>query len=742
VNAASPSFEGSDEAMRAKLKSAIVPRVTFSMTPLSSVLTALEMEAANHEIEVSISMEGDSDPPVSITLRNLSFEKVLDFLTESVGFQWTIQDGVIRVRPRAPGAITGRLFAADTGQALEGVVVMLVDPAKNSEAMTSEFEWPSTSTDSEGRYSFGEVDSGLYELRFNKSGYRTALLRDLEVWSGSVSEADFALPPLPPDLGEVFELEAFSVLAESVDGFAPSRSIDFVSAADFSRYGAPSVASEFNTEGYERIEDSGFRSPLIAPRSTFSIDVDTASYANVRRLLNNGAPPPPDAVRIEELINYFPYDYDGPKMLSGADPKSNNIRELVEHPFAVNCETARAPWAVDHFVVKIGIQGFEVDWDNRPPLNLVFLLDVSGSMKQQDKLPLVVESLRHLVRRLDGRDRVAVVVYAGASGLVLPSTTANNQETILHALEQLDAGGSTNAGEGIELAYAQAREHFIEDGANRVILCTDGDFNVGVTSRGDLTRVIEDKAKDGVYLTVLGFGMGNYKDDMLETLSNKGNGNYGYIDTPAEARKLFGRETAGSMLTIAKDVKIQVEFNPALVKAYRLIGYENRELNDEDFNDDTVDAGELGSGHSVTALYEIAPHDSKIELPEVDELKYQSMVSNHSDNGELMTLKLRYKWPDRDDSRLLSKVIMAKDFPFAKASADFRFACAVAGWGMLLRDSKFKGDIDSDWVTSTAEGAMGDDPGGFRDGFLALAAKSEALRKAKGEIGEDNTFPN
>lgn len=485
------------------------------------------------------------------------------------------------------------------------------------------------------------------------------------------------------------------------------------------------AAPKFNTEGYDFIDENKFRSPQHAPLSTFSIDVDTASYSNVRRIINQGRDLPLDAVRIEELINYFPYDYEPPATEAGADPEETDITKLAEHPFTVHAEVGPAPWAEEHQLVKIGLKGYEVEWDKRPPANLVFLLDVSGSMQSPQKLPLVVDSMKKLVAKLDGRDRVAIVVYAGASGLVLPSTTANNQETIMHAMEQLSAGGSTNGGQGIELAYAQAQEHFIDDGINRVILCTDGDFNVGVTDRGQLTRLIEDKAKSGVFLTVLGFGSGNLKDDMMETLSNKGNGNYAYIDSEKEARKVFSREAGGSMITIAKDVKIQVEFNPALVQAYRLVGYENRKLKDEDFNDDKVDAGELGSGHTVTAIYEIVPPGVEIDLPKVDELKYQTNTAPAGSADELMTVKLRYKWPKDDESNLLSVVVPPREVAFADTSDDFRFATAVAGWGMLLRDSEYKGDVTLDWVETTATNALGNDPGGYRDGFLELVEKSQ-----------------
>jgi secreted protein with Ig-like and vWFA domain len=356
--------------------------------------------------------------------------------------------------------------------------------------------------------------------------------------------------------------------------------------------------------------ENSFASPLAEPLSTFSIDVDTASYANVRRMLNNGWLPPAGAVRIEEMLNYFSYNYAPP-----ADKGA---------PFAAHIAAASAPWAPEHQIVRIALKGYEVPWEERPASNLVFLVDVSGSMSSPDKLPLVKEGLRMLVGRLDARDSVAIVTYAGYEELALPSTTANNRETILHAIDRLGAGGSTNGAGGISMAYEQAKEHYLEKGLNRVILCTDGDFNVGVTSRSDLVDLITEEAKSGVFLSIFSFGTGNLQDSTMEQLADKGNGNYGYVDSESEARRVFVRNVSGNLITIAKDVKIQVEFNPAYVQAYRLIGYENRKLEAQDFNDDRKDAGEIGAGHSVTALYEVIPVGAKWEEPaSVDALKYQ-----------------------------------------------------------------------------------------------------------------------
>ncbi|MBI3180161.1 MAG: VWA domain-containing protein, partial [Deltaproteobacteria bacterium] len=441
--------------------------------------------------------------------------------------------------------------------------------------------------------------------------------------------------------------------------------------------------------------------------STFSIDVDTASYSNVRRFLTEGTRPPPDAVRIEELVNYFSYQYDEPT--AGA-------------PFSAQVEVASCPWKPEHRLARIGLKGRAIPDSERKPANLVFLLDVSGSMFDAKKLPLLKAGLAMLVRNLSNRDRVAIVVYAGASGLVLPSTSCDDRSRILAALDQLEAGGSTNAGAGIELAYRVAAEHFIAGGTNRVILATDGDFNVGVTSRGDLTRLIEEKAKTGVFLTVLGFGMGNIKDATLEELSRRGNGNYAYIDDLKEARKVLVEQMGGTLVTIAKDGKSQVEFNPAQVAAYRLIGYENRMLRAEDFADDSKDAGEIGAGHTVTALYELVPPGAPLPGGKVDPLKYQAQPqpTDAAASGELMTVKLRYKDPEGTESKLLSFPVKDPGQAFAAASTDFRFAASVAAFGMVLRSSTHKGDATLPQVAELGAAALGPDKHGHRAGFVEL----------------------
>ncbi len=466
---------------------------------------------------------------------------------------------------------------------------------------------------------------------------------------------------------------------------------------------------EHNTEAYSHIAENEFKSVKDQPLSTFSIDVDTASYANVRRFLNSSQLPPVDAVRIEEMVNYFRYDYVAPKGGTSAQP------------FAVNMELSAAPWNPRHKLVRIGLKGREGNLENRPSSNLVFLIDVSGSMENPQKLPLLRSAFKLLVEQLRAKDRVAMVVYAGSSGVVLPSTPGSEKEKILSALDRLQAGGSTNGASGIQEAYETAQKSFVKGGINRVILATDGDFNVGMTSEGELIRLIEEKAKSGVFLTVLGFGMGNYKDSIMQKLANKGNGNHAYIDSIREAKKVLVEQAGGTLNTIAKDVKIQVEFNPAAAQSYRLIGYEKRMLNAEDFNDDTKDAGEIGEGHTVTALYEVVPHGVIQETaPAVDPLKYQVPTNSKEDSAgttvgkteargmvhssdELLTLKVRYKRPDGDKSDKLEVPLKNETRDFNQASSDLKFAASVAGFGMLLRDSKNKGDLTFDQVISIAE---------------------------------------
>jgi Ca-activated chloride channel family protein len=475
-----------------------------------------------------------------------------------------------------------------------------------------------------------------------------------------------------------------------------------------------------DAEEYAAIYENAFLDSKSNPLSTFSIDVDGASYSNVRRFLQEGRLPPSDAVRIEEFINYFDYDYPQP---SGSDP------------FSIATEVAATPWNPGTKLVHIGLQGRRMDSGKLPPNNLVFLIDVSGSMGTPDKLPLLKNGFRMLIDQLRPQDRISIVVYAGAAGMVLPPTGGSDKETIRESLDRLQAGGSTAGGAGLMLAYQAARESFIPGGSNRVILATDGDFNVGVSSDAELVKLIEEKRKSGVFLSVLGFGTGNLKDAKMEQLADKGNGNYFYIDNINEARKVLVEKMAGTLYAIAKDVKLQIEFNPATVKSYRLIGYENRALAAEDFNDDRKDAGELGAGSNVTALYEIVP--AVPDRPKVDPLKYRNDGSRRpwnwgfsggkSADGELLTVKFRYKQPDGSTSRLLSRVLRSNDAAWQDASENFRFSAAAAGFGLVLRGSRYRGNLDLDKVASIARGARGRDLQGHRAEFIGLVETAETL---------------
>lgn len=470
------------------------------------------------------------------------------------------------------------------------------------------------------------------------------------------------------------------------------------------------IYQEFNTESYDVVSENTFKDVIGNPLSTFSIDVDKASYSNVRRFLAQNQKPVKDAVRIEELINYFDYDYP--------QPKNGN-------PFSVTIEGDKCPWNEKHNLVLVGLKGENLNDKQIPPSNLVFLLDVSGSMDEPNKLPLVKKSFKYLVENLRSVDRVAIVVYAGAAGVVLESTPGNKKEAIISSIERLEAGGSTAGGEGINLAYAIAKQNFISGGNNRVILATDGDFNIGASSDAEMVRLIEEKRKDGIFLSILGVGMGNYKDSKMEKIADAGNGNYAYIDNLLEAKKVFGTELWGTLYTIAKDVKIQIEFNPNKVKAYRLIGYENRLLNKEDFNDDKKDAGEIGCGHTVTALYEIIPANSDEVISNVDPLEYQKQsVSNESKN--MMTVKVRYKKPDGDTSMLITERVSNNEL---KATNNIRFASSVAEFGMLLRESEFKGTASFATVYKRAKEASGKDEFGYRADFIKMVELSEMLFK-------------
>ncbi|WP_411766880.1 YfbK domain-containing protein [Winogradskyella sp. A3E31] len=470
-----------------------------------------------------------------------------------------------------------------------------------------------------------------------------------------------------------------------------------------------SLISDFLNESYSQITENPFKEPRLSPLSTFSIDVDKAAYSNIRRMINNGQTVAKDAVKIEEMVNYFNYDYPQP---------------TDEHPFSINSELIATPWNQDSKLVRIGIQGKQYKNEELPASNLTFLIDVSGSMDSPNKLGLLKSAFKLLVNQLRAKDKISIVVYAGAAGVVLEPTSGNNKEKILEALNNLRAGGSTAGGAGITLAYELAEKNFKKNGNNRVILATDGDFNVGASSDSDMQQLIEEKRKSGVFLSVLGFGYGNYKDSKLETLADKGNGNHAYIDTMQEAQKVFGKEFGGTLFTIAKDVKIQLEFNPKKVQAYRLIGYENRLLADADFTDDTKDAGELGSGHTVTALYEIIPHGVESSyVKKVNDLKYTTHTT--SDSNELFTVRFRYKKPDEDKS--IEMVHIQNDVDI-EASEDTNFAAAVALFGMQLRQSQYDNESDLDLVLELAEKGKGKDEDGYRSEFIRLVKSYESLR--------------
>ncbi|MYG19958.1 MAG: DUF3520 domain-containing protein [Gemmatimonadales bacterium] len=573
--------------------------------------------------------------------------------------------------PPETGTVQGRVSDATLNTDLVGAQVFVAGTTIG------------TLTGAEGAYSLPGVPAGEQVVTVRLIGYREASRR-VTVTAGETVTLDFTVEQLPLRLRDLVPLSATVTTVAETHPF-------------------------HNTESYARIEENGFRSVGESPLSTFSIDVDRASYANVRRFIQAGERPPVDAVRIEEMINYFPYEWD-------AAPG--------DHPFEVVTEVWDAPWKPEHRLVRIGLKAPPVDTEDLPPSNLVFLVDVSGSMSPPDKLPLLKRAFALLIEQLRPQDQVAIVVYAGAAGLVLPPTPGDRRARILSAVQRLEAGGSTAGGAGIALAYDVAREHFVDDGNNRVILATDGDFNVGASSDEAMVRLIEKERESGIFLTVLGFGTGNLKDSKMEQIADHGNGNFHYVDGLLEARKVLVEEMGGTLLTVAKDVKLQVEFNPARAAAYRLIGYENRLLADEDFNDDTKDAGELGAGHTVTALYEVVP--AGLPVPRnVDPLRYQPAAEPPTPveaapgafEDELLYVKIRYKDPDGAESRLLAHAVADRS---RSPSRSFRFAAAVAGFGLLLRDSPYAGGLSTDDVISLAGRGRGDDPRGYRGEFIRL----------------------
>lgn len=616
-----------------------------------------------------------------------------------------------------PGKIMGKITDSASGKGIPYGSVALMN--KENKLLAQVF------ADGDGNFLIKQVVPGTYQCEAKSAGYTVKTIRQVIVVEGKTTTLNITLNAAMKTTAEktkahklsppvVKETRNEAIMQEDVSSYIKNmQSQPATGSTTYHNMGDQG----FNREGYDYIAENEFNPAQEIPLSTFSIDVDRASYANVRRFINQGALPPADAVRVEELINYFSYQYPQPK---------------DEHPFSISTEMVSCPWNTGHQLALIGIQGRKMETENLPSANLVFLIDVSGSMRSENKLPLLKKSLTLLVNNLRDQDQVALTVYAGQAGLVLPSTSGKYKEKILAAINNLEAGGSTAGAAGINLAYDEAAKNFESAGNNRVILATDGDFNVGVSSDGELVRLIEEKRKSGIYLTILGFGTGNYQDAKMEKLADKGNGNYAYIDNIMEAQKTLVNEMGGTLLTIAKDVKLQVEFNPEQVKEYKLIGYENRLLKDRDFNDDTKDAGELGEGHTVTALYEIVPVNEASTGVTVDPLKYQLKNLNNGQgyNNDLFTVKFRYKNPDNDKSKLMIQVVKNNSKGLRNASENIRFASSVAAFGMLLRNSKFKGDASYNMVLKLAEESKGNDVNGYRSEFIRLVETARILDRS------------
>lgn len=613
-------------------------------------------------------------------------------------------------------------FASMKESKLGSIKGKLIDESGNTEIPFAKIELinhegkliKTVSSDFEGRFLFNDIQTGSYKLVAHHVEYQTSELLKVQVESSKITFVEITMKG-QENLNEV---EAITIHAYQEPLIQKDVAIAQTRYRNDKRLrGAGTDYNQQHQESYTAIVENGFKDVSTSPLSTFSIDVDAASYSNVRRHLKQGNLPPKDAVRVEEFINYFSYDYPNPK---------------GEHPFSITTEFSANPWNKKTKLIHIGLQGERIKTENLPASNLVFLIDVSGSMQQHNRLPLVKKSLVMLVDNLSSEDKVAIVVYSGAAGEVLPSTSASNKAVVIEAINQLEAGGSTAGGAGIKLAYKVAKDNFIKNGNNRVIICTDGDFNVGQSSDAEMHRLVEKQRESGVYLTCLGYGMGNYKDSKLETLADRGNGNYAYIDDIMEAKKVLVNEMGATLVTIAKDVKLQVEFNPNIVKAYRLVGYENRLLNNEDFNDDKKDAGELGAGHSVTAIYEIEFVNDEPDNWRVDPLKYQENKTTNN-KSEVLTVKFRYKDPNGVKSKLLSEVVLVKDFK-NKASNDFNWSAAVAMFAMHLRESEYLIDVDLTTIKHLAQSSIGKDIRGYRSEFMQIIALTEQLQdRALGE---------
>jgi len=614
---------------------------------------------------------------------------------------------------------TGILWGVITNSAdNQPVSKASIQVIKNGKVITS------ITTANNGTFSLS-LNQGTYSIKVSAQGFDTYEGKSVVITTGKTTNLKISLVPNKFVAATVVDSLKYEneTLVEEVQVAALNqpkacKSMEMTGRAyavggvntTYSAMDQSSYKDEFNTESYDVIKENGFKDVLGNPLSTFSIDVDKASYSNIRRFLTQNQKPVKDAVRIEEMVNYFDYEYPQP---TNGDP------------FSVTVEGDKCPWNEKHQLVLVGLKGENLSDKQIPPSNLVFLLDVSGSMDEPNKLPLVKKSFKYLVENLRAVDKIAIVVYAGAAGVVLESTPGDKKETIISAIDRLEAGGSTAGGEGIELAYKIAKENYIKGGNNRVILATDGDFNIGASSDAEMVRLIEDKRKDGIFLSILGVGMGNYKDSKMEKIADAGNGNYAYIDNLLEAKKVFGTELWGTLYTIAKDVKIQIEFNPSLVKAYRLIGYENRLLNKEDFNDDKKDAGEIGCGHTVTALYEIVPAGSDENISNVDPLEYQKQ-SVVSDSKNMMTVKIRYKKPDEDVSKLITQRVSPDKL---KATNNLKFASSVVEFGMILRESEYKGTATFATAYKMAKESIGKDEFGYRADFIKMVELSEMLYK-------------
>jgi Ca-activated chloride channel family protein len=618
------------------------------------------------------------------------------------------------------GVINGVVKDSKTKEKIENAIVIL--------QCTCLKEQREARTNASGIYAFRNLPPGQYTIQVLSGKANVSKIATLP--RGAKFRANFSLDPKNEFVRKI------QVNARPVRRSAAGRTIrmdsaknlpvgsstrrDFTATVDTSagayRSGSQSFrhrSERWNRESYRRVDENGWYSAADRPLSTFSIDVDTASYSNVRRFLDQGSLPPQDAVRIEELINYF--DYDTPRVGES-------------RPFVVAAEVGPSPWNKGKKLVRISMRAKDLDPKNLPPRNLVFLVDVSGSMQSEDKLPLLKRSLHLVVDQMRPKDHVSLVVYAGAAGVALNPTSGADKRTIRQAIDGLAAGGSTNGAGGIRAAYGLAKQNFHKEGINRVVLGTDGDFNVGTTSHGELTRLIEQKRETGVFLSVLGFGTGNLQDDRMEGLADRGNGNYAYIDTVREAEKVLVKESGGTLVTLAKDVKLQIEFNPQRVESYRLVGYENRKLKAKDFDDDKKDAGELGLGHDVTALYEVTPRNLQ-KKRKTRKLRYQSKrgATREAVTDELMLIKLRYKTPRGKRSKLEQFVLKDRDVALARTTDDFRFAAAVATFGMLLRKSKHRGQADWDDARRLASGSMGKDQNGYRAEFLSLVRRAESL---------------